>query len=532
MTTLANLRSLHSTIGAALDDIERIYRTCNLDFPSLDTPFYDHQRAEPTAADNGSHPLKSNEGSKQEIEAEKLSRAPDVVNAVNLIVAACGQLATSVQLPFYVLAESVHLGHITAALSFLEASHTVDILREAGSQGMHVVELARKIEEVHLGKDATSATGARRLDPAKLSHILRLLATIHWMREVKPDVFANNRISSAIDSGKSSAELRDSPESKYQNTNGGAAFIGMSTDDVFRSITYLREWLLPSKDDRTDAATPFNLAFNTEEGYYSWLERPENAGRLARASCGMGVARIVEGGLSIADKSVYPWDTLPQNAVVVDVGGGIGSVSVRLAEPYPNLRLIVQDLQKTIALAPKARIWGSKHKELFDSGRVSYQVQDFFQPQPPTLNVPGVGAVQYPAAYIITRVLHNWPDAQCIEILKNLRAAAGPDTKLIIHEMILPLACEDPSAEDAARETGLSDVTSSLAPKDSPLLPNLGKATAGQYQFDLTMMTLMNSKERTLKEMCELTKTAGWRIVKAARVPPPVTWGWMVAVPN
>lgn len=33
--------------------------------------------------------------------------------------------------------------------------------------------------------------------------ILRLLATLHIFREVSPDVFANNRISSLLDTGKS-----------------------------------------------------------------------------------------------------------------------------------------------------------------------------------------------------------------------------------------------------------------------------------------------------------------------------------------
>ena len=41
-------------------------------------------------------------------------------------------------------------------------------------------------------------------------HLLRLLATHHWIREVKPDVFTNNRLSSYIDSGKSFDQLKNS----------------------------------------------------------------------------------------------------------------------------------------------------------------------------------------------------------------------------------------------------------------------------------------------------------------------------------
>ena len=46
---------------------------------------------------------------------------------------------------------------------------------------------------------------------ASLSHsigrVLRLLATHHIFREVSPDVFTNNRISSLLDTGKSVEEL-------------------------------------------------------------------------------------------------------------------------------------------------------------------------------------------------------------------------------------------------------------------------------------------------------------------------------------
>jgi len=40
------------------------------------------------------------------------------------------------------------------------------------------------------------------------AHILRLLATHHILRELSPDVFTLNRISSLVDSGKSFSELQ------------------------------------------------------------------------------------------------------------------------------------------------------------------------------------------------------------------------------------------------------------------------------------------------------------------------------------
>ncbi|KAI0350580.1 S-adenosyl-L-methionine-dependent methyltransferase [Trametes cingulata] len=512
MSSLAALRALHATIGAALDDIDRVYNGQGLDYPSLDVPYYHH------SATTGADP--------KQVQAEKLISDPAVARASSLIVAACGQLSASVQIPFLTLVEGAHLGHITAALSFLEETNTVEILREAGPQGLHVKDLARRINEVRYGKKAASSVGVAHLDPVKLSHILRLLATNHWLREVQPDVYSNGRLSSLLDSGKTPDQLSAAPTKKYEETNGLAAFASMTTKEIFRSVTYLPEWLLTSTDKAKvkKAETPFNLAYDTGEGYYEWLERPENAVELARVGRAMTAARAISSTHSIAHKAVFPWDALPEKAVVVDVGGGIGSVSMQLAEAYPHLRFVVQDREQTVAIAPK--VWGATQKELFDSGRVSFQGQDFFEPQPATLVVPGVGALsQSPAVYVITRVLHNWPDAQCVKIMKNLRAAAGPDTRLLIHEIILLHACVDPSdAEDGAGQD-------EEVPTSSPLLPNLGKASSGVYQLDLTMMAMMDARERTLAELRALALEAGWRVEKVTRDRLPVTLGYLVAVP-
>jgi hypothetical protein len=45
--------------------------------------------------------------------------------------------------------------------------------------------------------------------PVNEAHILRLLATHHIFQELSPDVFALNRISSMIDSGKAVEQLAE-----------------------------------------------------------------------------------------------------------------------------------------------------------------------------------------------------------------------------------------------------------------------------------------------------------------------------------
>ena len=61
-----------------------------------------------------------------------------------------------------------------------------------------------------------------------------------------------------------------------------------STDELFKSASYLTDCYLPSSTSRksTDGAhamhAPFNVAFNTVIPYFEWLERPGNEARLKR----------------------------------------------------------------------------------------------------------------------------------------------------------------------------------------------------------------------------------------------------------
>lgn len=50
----------------------------------------------------------------------------------------------------------------------------------------------------------------------------------------------------------------------------------------------------------------------------------------------------------------FDWKALPKGAVVVDVGGGVGSQSLVLARAFDHLTLIVQDREPVIKDAIKA----------------------------------------------------------------------------------------------------------------------------------------------------------------------------------
>ena len=51
----------------------------------------------------------------------------------------------------------------------------------------------------------------------------------------------------------------------------------------------------------------------------------------------------------------FPWHSLPQDSVVVDVGGGIGSTSLLLAHAFPHLRFLVQDRPQVATMGEAVR---------------------------------------------------------------------------------------------------------------------------------------------------------------------------------
>lgn len=86
--------------------------------------------------------------------------------------------------------------------------------------------------------------------------------------------------------------------------------------------------------------------------------------------------------------------------------------------------------------------------------------------------------------FLLRAVLHDWPNDFAREILLQLRDAATVDTKLLIADFVLPLACPDDTGTTGGLE-GIEGAENTLAP--APLLPNLGRASANGYWMDLTV---------------------------------------------
>ena len=87
----------------------------------------------------------------------------------------------------------------------------------------------------------------------------------------------------------------------------------------------------------------------------------------------------------------------------VDVGGGWGPVAAAMAERFPNLRMIVEDLPHVIADGPS-------HIPVKLHERVTFKPRDILKDADHIIGAD---------VYVLRHVLHNFPDRTCVQILCN-----------------------------------------------------------------------------------------------------------------
>jgi hypothetical protein len=141
------------------------------------------------------------------------------------------------------------------------------------------------------------------------------------------------------------------------------------------------------------------------------LAHPEHAARLFRAMSSISAARIA-GVLEVYDFSGI--------TKLVDVGGAHGAMAAAIAKRYSGARCTCFDL-------PGAEQGALKTFQ--DSGladRCDFIGGDFFK------DVPGGGD-----AYLLSTVLHDWGNEQCLQILRNCRRRVADKGRLLVVDIVL-----------------------------------------------------------------------------------------------
>jgi hypothetical protein len=257
---------------------------------------------------------------------------------------------------------------------------------------------------------------AAHADADTLHRVLRALASDGIFAEEAPGVF------------------RNTPASDMLTRDGWDDFA-----HLFGGV-----WLRAAAELNMTGEPSFPGTFDTD--FWSWLAAHPHE----RAAFDRAMGQGWQGRLERLDSVQWRGDE-----TVVDVGGGNGSLLVALLDRHPGMRGIVFDLPETV------------RDEAALGERCTFAAGSFFDTIPP-------GDV-----FVLSTILHDWDDASALRILRNVRAAAGESSRLVLLEGVI-----EP-----------------------------GNETEGAKWLDLLMLALFAGRERTAEQWRTLLLDAAFKPV-------------------
>lgn len=229
----------------------------------------------------------------------------------------------------------------------------------------------------------------------------------------------------------------------------------------------LRHFVIFAGDEQYPAFGALLHTVRTGETAYNHLFGMGHFDRLAKDPAASAVfnAAMAEGARS--------WHLPPEflrfpgRRLVVDVGGGRGQLLGEILKANPGTRGMLFDL-------PSGGAEAAAHMASQGlSDRCEVVFGSMFDA------VPAGGDV-----YLLSRILHDWPDDKAKAILSNVRKAIPVDGLLVLIE--------------------------------AALLPGGGPAPA--KEMDLTMLVMMGGRERTEAEWRALLAAEGFELTRVVRV--------------
>jgi demethylsterigmatocystin 6-O-methyltransferase len=247
-------------------------------------------------------------------------------------------------------------------------------------------------------KEFVGKTGAA---PTLMKHILRSIASYGFIDETAKDTFQANRVTRAL---------------ANPHVQGAAPHIGRVHGPVLAVLPqFLKKHNYQDLDDNKNL--PFHEALGTDLVPFEYLQKdPEQMKALGHI---MVLDAVQSWSTSYpVEKELQGFTPSNESALLVDVGGGFGQHAVLFKEKFPHLegRIVVQDLPSTL-----------QHLPAKPAG-IEFEEYDFFTPQP----------IQGAKFYYLRHIMHDWPDKDCIRILKNIIPAMGPESLILIDDVTLP----------------------------------------------------------------------------------------------
>jgi O-methyltransferase domain/Dimerisation domain len=275
-----------------------------------------------------------------------------------------------------------------------------------------------------------------------LFRMMRTLESVGVFKQVSPRVFANTPVSELLRTGV--------PGSQWAYVR--AVSPGGGIYEAWSGFTYSVRTGKP--------------AFEQIHGCSIWEFMRQHP---VQAAVFDEFMRNAQAAMTPAATAAYDWSRFP---VIADIGGGIGGQLVDILNAHPSCKGILLDRPDVIARA-------LLHE------RIERVAGNFFERVP-------AGA----DAYVLRAVIHDWGDEDAVRILKTVRQAAKPDSRVILIEFTLPETSEYAYGKTA----------------------------------DLTMLALTGGQERTANEYRELLDKAGFEVEQI--IPTPAQTSLVVSQPR
>ncbi|AJE85530.1 MULTISPECIES: methyltransferase [Streptomyces] len=312
------------------------------------------------------------------------------------------------------------------------------------TQALYVAAELKVADELKDGP-LTAAQLAQRVgaDPESLHRLLRLLATYSVFEERADGSFKLKPMGQALRS--------DTPQSMR------------ATVLLMGHPTHWEEWAHLVDAVRTGEASLPKLR---GMGAFEFIDANPEYGEIFTA--GMGAMSETETLPLLAAYDFRRFRT------IVDYGAGRGGLLAAALQQAKDARGVLFDARiDTNGAADYLREQGVADRCTLEKGGL-------FDPAPAGGD-----------AYLLKHIVHDWPEEQVIEILRNVRKVIDPDGRILLMEFVTP--------------------------DDKPNKPHPAKLV------DLWLMLLVGGKERSEKQYAEVLAAGGFRLEKITETAAPIS---------
>ncbi|CAJ1079882.1 acetylserotonin O-methyltransferase [Xyrichtys novacula] len=209
----------------------------------------------------------------------------------------------------------------------------------------------------------------------------------------------------------------DNGEVLYSNTEQASIYLTRSSPlSLYQSIQYSSRTIYLCWHYLTDAIregrNQYEKAFGvTSEDLFQALYRSDEEM--------VKFMQLMNSIWNICGKDVVTAFDLSPLKIICDLGGCSGALAKQCTSAYPECSVTIFDLPKVVRTS-------REHFVTEADQRISFHQGDFFKDPLPEADL-----------YILARILHDWPDERCIELLCRVYKACRPGGAVLLVEALL-----------------------------------------------------------------------------------------------